>query len=357
MKKLTIFLGTLVCALGLIALVSGQIPSILPISPVTESIVFQKDVTIEGTLTASGTFTGTFNTNSGLATGEVGLNLYSITPTFATLAQSDAEGIATSSDTRLGLDETLRNFILCDRGDIGDDFTLAASTHPSLVIFNAGGTGSDYSVVDYNSFYASGAFQLSGDYLNFQVTTDLDAGNFFTFDSSANIELADADAEQAWVYLEPKINQTGTATAIDYLVNSTETSLGSGGHLLFDFRISDASKISARADDADLAGAAMDMGGVMFDVINESMADNAKIDLPGSDSGGMGMIVAGDNTAYVYFVFTSAGVVTLVSQNNCTTTEDNDTTFNIFDSGDDVGLNNELGATVTVKGWIMYIPD
>ena len=56
MKKLAIFLGTLICTLGIIALLSGQIPTILPVSNVTEDIIFEEEVTVEGILTASGDF-------------------------------------------------------------------------------------------------------------------------------------------------------------------------------------------------------------------------------------------------------------------------------------------------------------
>lgn len=116
-------------------------------------------------------------------------------------------------------------------------------------------------------------------------------------------------------------------------------------------------KFSVSQSDTDLAGAAIDFGGVVFDSINESLADSGKIDLPGSSSGGFGFVVGGDDASYAYFTFTSAGVVTLVSHNNCSTTEDNDTTLNIFDSGTVIGINNELGGTYVIQGFIFYTPN
>ena len=49
---------------------------------------------------------------------------------------SEAEGLA-GADLRIGLDETLRSMVICDREDIGVDFGLAAETDPSLTIFSA----------------------------------------------------------------------------------------------------------------------------------------------------------------------------------------------------------------------------
>ena len=49
---------------------------------------------------------------------------------------SEAEGLA-GADLRIGLDETLRSLIICDRGDIATDFGLTAEVDPSLTIFSA----------------------------------------------------------------------------------------------------------------------------------------------------------------------------------------------------------------------------
>jgi len=97
-----------------------------------------ENLTTTGTLDSGAvTSTAGVTVNSALASGEIGLNLFSITPTYSRFVQSDAEGIASSSDTRLGLDETLRNFIICDRGDIATDFTLAASANPTAYLYDA----------------------------------------------------------------------------------------------------------------------------------------------------------------------------------------------------------------------------
>ena len=59
--------------------------------------------------------------------------------TYSTIKQSDAEGLV-GSDLRIGLDETLRSVIICDRGDIAVDFGLVAQANPSLYVMNADGT-------------------------------------------------------------------------------------------------------------------------------------------------------------------------------------------------------------------------
>jgi hypothetical protein len=87
----------------------------------------------------------------------------------------------------------------------------------------------------------------------------------------------------------------------------------------------------------------------------EEVADSGKITTqPGSSNGGFGFATCGDGEEYALFSFTSAGVVTLISNSaNVSTTEDQDTDFNIYDAGATVGYNNELGGAknVTVMVW------
>ena len=69
---------------------------------------------------------------------------------------------------------------------------------------------------------------------------------------------------------------------------------------------------------------------------------------------GSGRIIAGDNEAHAWFTFTSAGVVTLDLDVNCTTTDNNDGTLNIFDNGDGITIENQLGDTKTISIDILY---
>ena len=187
-------------------------------------------------------------------TGEVGIDLTSISSTFATLTQSDAEGIAVSSDTRLGLDETLRTFIIADKGDIATDFGLSASSQPNMSIYNA--------AADTRLFIKFNQITLDNEKFNLWTdattvhndpkvmmaftlsATDLAAGNVNTFDSNANIELTDSNGQQSWLYLEPKVLQTGTAAFDGLYLNLNGTvaetygdgSTGDGNNL---FRLGD----------------------------------------------------------------------------------------------------------------------
>ncbi len=81
--------------------------------------------------------------------------------------------------------------------------------------------------------------------------------------------------------------------------------------------------------------------------IQRKISDSGKVYMPSaSANGGMGNARIGDGEEYAFFAFSSAGVVTLISNSvNVSTTEDNDTKFNIFDAGGVVGFNNELGST------------
>ncbi len=86
----------------------------------------------------------------------------------------------------------------------------------------------------------------------------------------------------------------------------------------------------------------------------EAVADGGKVLMVPTKNGGHGMAQMGDSEEYGQFVFTSAGAVTLKANSaNVGTIEDNDTTFNIYDAGDRIGFNNELGSTknLFVKIW------
>ncbi len=84
--------------------------------------------------------------------------------------------------------------------------------------------------------------------------------------------------------------------------------------------------------------------------LGKNINDHGKDIMPSSGSnGGIGLARIGDGEEYALFVFTSAGVVTLITNSaNMGTTEDNDTTFNIYDAGGVIGFNNELGSTKNV---------
>lgn len=60
----------------------------------------------------------------------------------------------------------------------------------------------------------------------------------FTFvASAAGNKLTDTDAEQAWMYLQPRIGQSGTASYCGILLDVVETTLGSGANRLIDLRV------------------------------------------------------------------------------------------------------------------------
>jgi len=89
-----------------------------------------------------------------------------------------------------------------------------------------------------------------------------------------------------------------------------------------------------------------------------SLADGAQHLLP-TGKAGFGKVSC--NGEFATFYFLAAGNVSLVTAGtagltsaNVTTTEDNDTTLNIFDDGDGIGIENELGSTLNVLIDITY---
>jgi len=190
-----------------------------------------------GLLNASDITNGIQVTGSG--TGIIDLNDGTYENTFHT---SQAEGLS-GADYRIGLDESLRNLIICDQGDIAVDYGLAAFIDPTLTIVNSGGS------LNYAYLTLSVATSLSKIWAhsrdleiradrdmqlvvsdNFQLTmsSDLSAGNSFTINSESGDELTDTNGRQAWIYVEPKINQSGTAAFDVVYVNPTLTGTGDG---------------------------------------------------------------------------------------------------------------------------------
>lgn len=86
----------------------------------------------------------------------------------------------------------------------------------------------------------------------------------------------------------------------------------------------------------------------------ESVADGGKVEtMPVVSNGGMGFAVLGDE--HCVFFFNAAAEVTLIGESaNVGTTEDNDTTFNIYDNGTNIGFNNELGSTKNLFVMLWY---
>jgi len=165
---------------------------------------------------------------------------------------SEAEGLA-GADLRIGLDETLRSLIICDRGDIGVDFGLTAEVDPSLIIFNAAAT--HRLRIQYNSMNANAGMTWEGTYLMFQLAGGQRSGGdaFFFSDNGGAIFLTDTNAEQAWARMDASINQTLTAGYVGILLNVVESSLGdasagAGYNALMDLRVATVTQFGIQND-------------------------------------------------------------------------------------------------------------
>jgi hypothetical protein len=127
----------------------------------------------------------------------------------------------------IGLDETARTMVICDAGDVDTDAGLSIQSHPSFVIFDA--TLATYARYQYNniSSLAVSQFTISGQLgVNLFMGYDRPSGNAFTLNSKSEKELTDTNAEQSWLYVEPKINQSNSAAYNGLKIKVTETSTG-----------------------------------------------------------------------------------------------------------------------------------
>ena len=145
----------------------------------------------------------------------------------------------------IGLDETTRTMVICDAGDVDADLGLGVAGDPSFYMFNP--AADHYGRMRYNGLLTSASLVLQGGWdvtlkapwgvIN-TLTGDWAAGNVFTFNSDADVELTDTDGEQSWMYVEPKINQinaeTGAAgyNALQIKVTETDTDTAADNNLI-----------------------------------------------------------------------------------------------------------------------------
>jgi len=125
----------------------------------------------------------------------------------------------------VGLDETARTMVICDAGDVDTDFGLGASSTNRIRLYHADAINNV--MLDYQTLATTSSFSIEAAAATYhRLTSDLAADNPFVFYSSYNIELTDTDGEQSWLYVEPKINQAGTAGYNGLKIKVTETALG-----------------------------------------------------------------------------------------------------------------------------------
>lgn len=130
----------------------------------------------------------------------------------------------------IGLDETARTMVICDAGDMNRDFVLGAETNPRIYIATASGSTSAGTSLGWRSLVFGDIGQIWAKFgLSFYQTADRTSGNVFSFlSSNPAYEITDTDAQQSWLFVEPKVNQSGTASYNGIKVTATETGLGDG---------------------------------------------------------------------------------------------------------------------------------
>lgn len=173
---------------------------------------------------------------------------------------------------------------------------------------------------------------------------DMESGDFLTIDSDTNAELTDTDAEQAFVYINAEIAQSGTAGYTVLKVNADETSIGTGTNNIFDLQVDDVSKFSISNEGIHGISAG---GRVTNYSAPTSLADDASFDLPDA-SAGYGSFSVGDGVAFGMVQWKTTGEVTIIYSAGDVSDGDDDGYFCFFDNGTAVRVRNRLGTTQTV---------
>jgi hypothetical protein len=86
---------------------------------------------------------------------------------------------------------------------------------------------------------------------------------------------------------------------------------------------------------------------------SETLNDDAQITLS-TGVAGFGFVQIGDNQEWAQFVFTAAGVVTLIQNSSNAVNTDTDGNLCIFDNGSGIAIRNRLGSNLTVRLDINY---
>ncbi|KKL98495.1 hypothetical protein LCGC14_1823860, partial [marine sediment metagenome] len=195
----------------------------------------------------------------------------------------------------IGLPEVSRMLVIADAGDVDRDFGLSPQAHPTIVLFDSSGVQNPTRMyVDDGSHFIVDADRYVGkaQYFIFEGDGDNDTNDFITMDSVVTAELTDTDGEQAWLYIEPKINQSGTAAYNGLHVNVLEAtpgpsfgdgSTGQGNNLLL------LERESVPYFRVDRDGTVVASGGVV-----RVIGNNAALELE-DDSGNLSRIKSGNS--------------------------------------------------------------
>jgi len=305
-----------------------------------------------GTLTqANADFSGT------LVASTWYLLRYTLTDATTAVDGTITAALGTSSITiKLSTAQTYYYLIESDATVTGDDFVITVATSTTGDI--AGSLVSLKKVDDsYGVFETLSVDRFSAETITGGIvyTDSLEAATTdanITFNSDANFEKIESETDG------------GFKNIIDHPLATSSTKEGGsfsvGSNNIISYYGTGDGAADITAPTVEITGTLTvsdtinTIGGITCFTTATSMIDTGKIDLTAA-SIGWGHIVAGDNAANAYFTFKTDGTVVLEDNLNCTTTEDNDTTFNIFDSGAGIGFNNELGSTVTVLIEVHYI--
>lgn len=90
---------------------------------------------------------------------------------------------------------------------------------------------------------------------------------------------------------------------------------------------------------------------------NSSLANGAFVNLLGTTNGGWGFVKVGDGEEYAQFIYTSAGVVTLIVNSANVVNTDTAAKFCIFDGGLVPTIKNNLGVAKAVELVFYYVAD
>jgi hypothetical protein len=174
------------------------------------------------------------------------------------------------------------------------------------------------------------------------LIVDVVSGDVFSFRSNANVEIVDTDGSQAWFYIAPKINQSGTAGYQALKIDVTETALGdgtTGANRLITAQVGSVEK------------AAIDnKGAITSTMINNADSDTDEIDSV-TWAGGYGMVIAASTTDGTSAIWKLEGTTfTAISVDvDWTAVKDNASTYNVYIETGAIKLQNKVGDDKAVK--------
>ncbi len=153
----------------------------------------------------------------------------------AELDVQEGSGSTLDADTLDSLDST--DFILAGTPPSGNIFNQDLNTTDAVQFFRLGIATTPDATAKLQ-YPANSRIETAGELITRQ-DADVGSGNVFSYNTTTDAEMTASSGSQTFFYIEPEIQQTGTAGYNALYIKCKETSTGSGSKRVLNFEVDD----------------------------------------------------------------------------------------------------------------------